>query len=119
MAFTDLVCLGKTNEEFCVDDFKFYPIYEQHHMSQHEDGILGMAPKQTQKKREREGPSFIDTLRKQKKIDRAVVSIFVSRFASKPHSIQIGDFDPDTYVVGGEKNLEWYSITVDNMGYKW
>ena len=28
MAFTDMVCLGASGEEYCVDDFKFYPIYE-------------------------------------------------------------------------------------------
>lgn len=64
-----------------------------------------MAPKQTQKKRHKEGPSFIDILRKQNKIDRALVSLFVSRFGSKEHSIQIGDYDAETYVEGGEKNL--------------
>ena len=46
------------------------------------------------------------------------MSLFVSRFKTKPHSIQIGDYD-ESFVVGGEANLEWYSLTVDNMGYKW
>ena len=117
MAFTDLVCLGD-GQEFCADDFKFYPIYEEQGLSPHEDGIIGIAPKQTQQKRSKDGPSFIDTLKKQGKIQRAVVSLFVSRFESKPHSIQIGDYD-ESFVHGGEKNLEWYSLTVDNLGYKW
>lgn len=37
-------------------------------------------------------------------IDRAMVGLFVSRFNSKTHSIQFGDYDP-SYVEGGETNL--------------
>lgn len=117
MAFTDTVCIGE-GEELCNDDFKFYPIYEQTNLSSHEDGVLGIAPLQTQKKRENEGPSFVDSLKKSGKIDRAIVALFVSRFESKQHSIQIGDFDP-SYVEGGEETIEWFSLTVDNMGWKW
>ncbi len=43
MGFTDLVCLTDSYD-FCVEDFKFYPIYEQRGLYEHEDGILGIAP---------------------------------------------------------------------------
>lgn len=45
------------------------------------------------------------------KIERAVVGLFVSRFESKTHSIQIGDYDTGL-VHGGEPHLHWFNLAV-------
>ena len=77
-AFTDTVCLGTgkqpaSKEEaqiqeqeggtgsMCVDDFEFYAIYEQMRFSKDQDGIIGLAPAQTDSKYE-EGPLFLEEL---------------------------------------------------------
>ena len=104
----------------CLDNFKFYPIYDQKGLSKHQDGILGIAPVQTSRHSD-EGPSFVHELKRAEVIDRGVVGLFVSRFHKKQSSIQIGDYDTETYVDGGDKNLHWYSLTLnDNLGtWRW
>ena len=94
----------------CAYDFQFYAIYQQTGMTKHQDGVVGIAPQQQDKKLH-EGPSLVLELKKQGVIDRALVGLFVSRFHSKKHAIQIGDFDP-SYVQGGSDNIHWYSLTV-------
>jgi hypothetical protein len=58
MTFTDTVCLSDEDEGVCLDDFEFYAIDEQTGLSHHQDGIVGMAPIQTDRK-STEGPSFV------------------------------------------------------------
>jgi len=111
------VCASE-GKDLCAKDFKFFAIYDDNGLSKHQDGVIGFAPRQTQKKNENEGISFIDALKKQGKIDRAVFGLFVSRYPDKPHSVQIGDWD-SSFVDQGDHGLEWFSITVDNLGYKW
>ena len=93
MGFTDLVCLTDSYD-LCIEDFKFYPIYEQKGLYDHQDGILGLAPVQT-KHAHTHGPSFVHALKKQHVIDRALISLFVSKFHSKKHEAIIGDYSTD------------------------
>ena len=117
-AFIDSVCL-QGEDELCASDFQFYAINSQTGLSSKQDGIVGMAPVQTNKHSD-EGPSFVAALKKQKVIDKAIVSLFVSRFESKTHSIQIGDFDT-SLVNGGEPHLHWFGLAVpENVGsWRW
>ena len=56
-------------------------------------------------------------MKKEGLIDRIVFSIFVSRFESNSHSLQIGDYDT-TFIDGGEKNLSWFHLD-DVMDSRW
>ena len=104
--------------DMCIDDFMFYAIYEQTGFKVGQDGVIGLAPHQTGKKKNSEGPLLLREMKKAKVIDRAVFSFFISDQHAKHHSLQIGDYDT-TYVQGGETNLHWYSLTVDKMGWRW
>ena len=57
-------------------------------------------------------------MKKQGIIDRSVVGLFVSKFASKTHSIQIGDYD-ESFVEGGKHNMHWYTLMIADKGWKW
>ena len=114
--FTDTVCLGE-EDKMCAYDFRFYSIYEQEGLSKHQDGIVGLGPKQT-KHGSKEGPLLINEMKKQGIIDRSLVALFVSKFASKKHSIQIGDYD-ESFVDGGKSNLHWFTLTIAEKGWRW
>lgn len=111
-SFMDTVCMlsGAADSDqadavledgtLCLDDFQFYAIYEERGMLSGQDGIVGLAPSQTNAN-SMEGPLFIEELVNAGLIDSAVFGLFISRFESKPHSIQIGGYDVDK-VEGGE-----------------
>ena len=117
-AFTDTICLSDASDATCIDNFKFYPIYEQKNLPKGSDGIVGIAPLQTQKKKDKEGPSFVHALKRAGIIDRALVGLFVSKFEDINHTIQVGDFDP-TVVEGGETGIQWFSLAVADLTWKW
>ena len=108
ITFTDTVCMldSESTDGLCLDKFQFYAIDNQVGLQNGQDGIVGLAPKQTDAK-SYEGPLFFDELARAGLINRAVFGLFISRFESKPHSIQIGDYD-DSFVEGGDEALDWY-----------
>ena len=108
ITFTDTVCMldQESTDGLCLDKFQFYAIYNQEGLQDGQDGIVGLAPAQKDA-RSYEGPLFFDELARAGLINRAVFGLFISRFDSKPHSIQIGDYDT-AFVEGGEESLDWY-----------
>ena len=80
---------------------------------------MGLAPAQAEED-SYEGPLFFEELARAGLIKRGVFGLFVSRFESEPHSIQIGDYDTRFVEGTDEASLDWYTIHIGSDGtFRW
>ena len=124
MTFTDTICLNdNVDENMCMGSFQFYPISSQSGgLSAHQDGIIGLAPHQDRKHHYESfvGPLLLHELKKAGVIDRSMIAMFIADQHKKRRSIQIGDYDANEYVDGGDTNMHWYSLLVASNGeWRW
>lgn len=101
--FEDSVCL---DDESCVDEFSFYSIYRQYNMPWI-DGVIGIAPIPNNPN-QFQGPSFVNQLKKQNVIDKAIVAMKINE-DEDTSLLQFGAYNET--LVDGE--IKWFSLTND------